>query len=398
MDKGGVLILAICSNHKQPQGDWGYDPRGSLADILPQRGEGLMTRRQEIFRLIKTEKIAGQDRLLREMPYNVQLEQGPDFGGMATRQYVPAILRYEGRFFVELGADRLKRAQESTQHLLIMSGLYGLLTPMENIQIYSCHVLHHPHIAEVWGDRRGLTALLFSYVRHYKIGRILDLTAERAYRCLIDWSLAPQGVDVLHAFGEQNAGAGSLPALGQLAQAWLGESERSLLGLRDGQSICTDYELVRLSHFTEPPPSLPSESDAQVPPTLGQKEPESVISLVMVQSEPRNIPVSSGEHTTIFGVHIRSAHDIPGRARQDIQTITRVLSVNAIYIGPFCGMSAKSGYSIHLVPPEPGSGRIDAYIIDPGWRKGAKQNLEIRVNPNEERATHYAVEKLLNPR
>ena len=79
-----------------------------------------------------------QGNLLSEHNFNRALNKGTDFGGHHTADYLPAVHRYDGRFFLALGTDGRKNLDGSRHHTLFLSGLYGLLCPSEPIQLYSC--------------------------------------------------------------------------------------------------------------------------------------------------------------------------------------------------------------------------------------------------------------------
>ena len=72
---------------------------------------------------------------------------------------------------------------ESKHHLLLLSGLYGLLRPLEPIQLYSCPLKYQ--IAEFWDEDDLLTDVFCEYIRNQRIAKVIDLTAMDAYRKLI---------------------------------------------------------------------------------------------------------------------------------------------------------------------------------------------------------------------
>lgn len=142
--RSSIVFLASCSNNKKNSqaGSNRYDPSQSVAALLPRCSAELHEKRKFVLKVVKRTYRAGNS--LKRLPYNRFLEQGPDFGGFATPRYLPAILRYSGRFYVELGNDRLELVSRSEHHFLILSGLYGLLTFADPIQAYSCHVPDSP--------------------------------------------------------------------------------------------------------------------------------------------------------------------------------------------------------------------------------------------------------------
>ena len=71
---------------------------------------------------------------LKNLDYNRDLVKGAEFGGRKDAAYMPALDRYEGRFFQALG-DAGKAHCRSNDSLLIVSGLYGLLRTSEPMQL-----------------------------------------------------------------------------------------------------------------------------------------------------------------------------------------------------------------------------------------------------------------------
>ena len=113
--------------------------------------------------------------------------------------------RYEGRFFLGMGSDRAAALRASSHHLLLLSGLYGVLRPFEPIQLYSCPLASR--VAELWQDDGVLTDVLSNYVVEHSIEWIIDLTAVDAYRRLVDWEeISGYSVQVLHCFHVMGAG------------------------------------------------------------------------------------------------------------------------------------------------------------------------------------------------
>ncbi|MHB1294415.1 MAG: peroxide stress protein YaaA [Anaerolineae bacterium] len=399
MSKGSVLLLTICSNHKVMGGDPTYSPGCSILDSLPdERAADLRRRRCHVLDLIRNGEISVGGRSLAQAPYNARLAAGPDLGGTSSAVYRPAILRYQGRLYTELGADRQRVAEESTQHLLIISGLYGLLMPSEPIQGYTCHILHSDAFTETWAGDGALTSYVLAYARAHGIRRVFDLTGQSAYRRLLDWDRLARKLDVLHAFGEQNAGPDLLPALGHLASQWLQSDEDTLLSLQDGQSVVTDYERVILVKATEPPEGWPREEDPLQPPSLGPEVDTVVIPVpAEISAEPRDIPLTGGEHTCMCGYPVQCIGDLPDELRQQMQTISRVVHVTGVFLGRIWTQKTRPTYRILLLPPSPGIGRIDGRILGPG-KLCQGQDVEIRTTRGHELGVFLAIQDLLNTR
>ena len=171
---------------------------------------------------------------LPELEYNRYLVHGPDFGGDCRARYRPAVERYEGRFFLGLGADRGTRIRASKHHLLLLSGLYGILRPFEPIQLYSCPLASR--VAQLWRNDGFLTEVLSSYVVERSIERIIDLTAVDAYRRLVDWEeVSGYGAQVLHCFHVMGAGDYALIPFGQALQ-------NRLIGMTEGELLSLEPE------------------------------------------------------------------------------------------------------------------------------------------------------------
>ena len=190
-----------------------------------------------------------------QLEYNRDLTQGVDFGGRRAAVWLPAVHRYDGRFFQALGADGRKKLTQPGRHVLFLSGLYGLLRPTEPIQLYSCPL--SVQVVELWNSDSLLTDLLCEYMERYKIVKIFDLTAVDAYRRLIDWRrVVDTGAEVLHCFDAMAAGDFALISFGQVLAS-------NLIDLSDGELIDMQPETrtgrVRFRSLPQPPSGGPVE-------------------------------------------------------------------------------------------------------------------------------------------
>ncbi len=235
-----VLLLIICSNTKTREGESAHAPAGglTLGVLNGQPADQLFANRERIRTLVK------DDSQLSRIPYNKSLSSGPDFtlrGGKAAGLYLPAARRYRGRFYEKLDPDGASLLMSSKHHVLIVSGLYGLLTPNEQIQCYSCNVNDRDEIARWWTEGDNLSRALVSYMKKFDIRKVFDFMAVNAYRRLINWQVIRHetSADVLHAFSNQLVGDALLFPFGVVAKSFLGAPENELVSKQPG-----DYEKV----------------------------------------------------------------------------------------------------------------------------------------------------------
>jgi len=399
MHTSRTLFLAICSNHKIAGGSPSYDPTHSIAELLPDFSQAIYEQRNSVLQLIMRGDIVVQGLSLKALPYNARLTHGGDMGGDRSSHYMPAILRYQGRFYTELGVDRLSMVRQSPHHMLILSGLYGLVTPEEAIQNYSCHVLHHPEIARLWTQKRRmtLTSLLLAYMRLFEIDQVFDLSGQQAYRELVDWQRITRKAHVLHVFGETNAGPDLLIALGQAALEWLSEDDSALHRLEPGDTIATDVERLVLSEAPSPPQGYPSETDYVVPdaPRADERAESLAMIEVEVAAQPRDIPITSDEHGTAFGGHVRGIGDIPREFRQTFMSISRVVHVIDVLFGRMENAGTKSRFSLNIYPPHSGMGQILGKMTGP-FAVCSSQDFRIAVTRGQEIPVYRAIQRLLN--
>ena len=228
-----VLFISICSLTKSDGGGCKYDADEAITSELEERlVRKLHYRRKQVRKLVRENPdVAWQGVALRRLEYNRHLMEGADFGGNCPARYRPAVDRYEGRFFLGLGSDRATALRASSHHVLLLSGLYGVLRPFEPIQLYSCPL--DSRVAGLWREDGVLTKVLISYVVERSIERIIDLTAVEAYRRLVDWDeVSGYGARVLHCFHVMGAGDYALIPFGQVLRGrLLGMPEPDLLAL-----------------------------------------------------------------------------------------------------------------------------------------------------------------------
>ena len=286
-----VLFLTNCSLTKAPGGSGEYDAGRAITSVLPNSlKDRLLQRRASVFKLVKNATdFDWQGIPVSELAFNRELTQGLDLGSRRSATYLPALDRYEGRFFQALGAEGEKRLAESEHHTLFISGLYGLLRPTEPIQLYSCP-LASP-VAELWRQDALLTDVLCDYIKRFGIARIIDMTAIDAYRRLIDWEkVAATKTDVLHCFDEMAAGDYALTSFGKcLATELLGLSEDGVVDLPSEHRIGT----VILRSLRETVPGLPEETVSEIAAEAAPRLSVESAEVEVAEEAPKSLPTQA---------------------------------------------------------------------------------------------------------
>ena len=270
------LILTICSNQKRSNDEaQKYNTKArSITRILPDNmREKLVTARALAFFHITKEN--REWKFFSTAPSNKELKRkrGPDIFPeiqQGDAVYLSALKRYNGRFYANFQSAIdddidacVERMNEPTEnHLLIVSGLYGLLTPTELIQDYNCNVPEEPAIKKIWKERDLLTELVIAYMRKCQINRVFDFMAEDSYRHLINWERIERETNCTIFYpvssspreGEQ-IGVNLLPRLGHAAGLLL--SEEPALRLSDVHSRRT-VGAVGVKFVLESPQWIPA--------------------------------------------------------------------------------------------------------------------------------------------
>jgi len=251
------LILTICSNHKSDKGQKKqYDTKAhKMADDLSHdMREMLYGARKMAFRHLNNPKRTG--RFPAGRPQNKAV-RGPDINPDSKELdgfYLPALKRYDGRFYKEFKSaaghvDRCIRRMknDSENHILIVSGMYGLLTPTESIQKYSCDVTDEPRVKRLWKKDGLLTELVLSYMRKWSINRVFDFMADDSYRHLIDWELIKENDGkIFYSRCGHQTGPDMLPELGKATGILLsGKTTQQLSNMNYGKVKSTNVVLVR---------------------------------------------------------------------------------------------------------------------------------------------------------
>jgi len=260
-----TLFVFICSGTKDDESPRTaqYDPNSSIVNVLPVVRRNLIEHRQKAYDLVK--KLYNSGARLTTNPYNENLVFGPDLGGIKEGKYLPALKEYIGRFYNEggLGSDRFEKIVSSGHHVLVISGLYGIIYPNELIQLYESPLEDIPEIQTLWGDDDVLMNIIAEYIIAKNIRFVIDLTAQQEYRNLVDWSAIKElaGPTIFHVHSEHFAGAEGLRFIGKFTRNVLlrmndGDFER-VEGLYVKDSCCLSPSVI-------PPEGWPMEESARI--------------------------------------------------------------------------------------------------------------------------------------
>lgn len=237
--------MTICSNskrsnneaHEYDHGAWKV--RDALSEDMANKVHNI--RKRSVEQITKPNR---EWQFFNTIPLNKTLNKsGPDIlqgGRDGGTIYLPALKRYKGRFYrefesvvgdVDMFIETSKDDVEN--HMLIVSGLYGLLTPFESIQEYECNVPEEPKIKRLLTGNDFLTELVISYMEKTGINRLFDFMADDSYRRLIDWEQIKEktGSKIFfsHDSRREQAGVNLLPRLGHAAGLLLsGRTSESL--------------------------------------------------------------------------------------------------------------------------------------------------------------------------
>lgn len=216
---GRTLFLLISSGTKEKDAGYfsAYRPEPAVSARLSGTAALLYDTRDAARRLMASVTYHGEP--LAASPSNRDLARGPDFGGDEPGRYCPALSLYTGRFF-QMGLAKQGRARllGSAHHVLILSGLYGMVAPEERLQLYECPLEDISAFSALWRKDDRLTELVLDYCRTAGIATVVDLTAHPSYRHLIVWDrLNRAGIRALHAHHNEFVGDAALPVLG----AWM---------------------------------------------------------------------------------------------------------------------------------------------------------------------------------
>jgi len=132
-------------------------------------------------------ELMGVSANIAELNHRRFLEWAPPFSLQNAR---PSLLAFKGDVYLGLEADTLNEAQLgfAQQHLRILSGLYGLLRPLDLMQPYRLEMglpfsnRGGKNLYEFWGD--AITAALNSQLRKSGTAMLVNLASQEYFRAV----------------------------------------------------------------------------------------------------------------------------------------------------------------------------------------------------------------------
>jgi len=217
-----TIILISCSRGKTDAGGTIFKEQIFFQILSSVLQNELLEKRKVLRKYLKNYQITDfkfKEGNRGDRQENMALIDGSDFGGNDQGLvYLPAYQRYKGRFFGQLDKKDWDKCKQFGYHVLILSGLYGLLSPNDSIQNYDCHLTDRiidqsnqnelSTIKNLWGN--FLTEALKEFIKNNKITRIIDLLSEEDYQSAIDW-MSISGVKVLHRIFAKQSGRDAIP-------------------------------------------------------------------------------------------------------------------------------------------------------------------------------------------
>ena len=239
------LFVICCSNHKELVGKDRYI-KISVSSAVSGIRESLLKRRYEVLELIMYDETLTRSGIpLCDLPYNKNLQYGPDFGGNTPGSYLPAYQRYKGRLYREINR---RTWLNLNNNVVIISGLYGILLPTEDIQLYSLDINDAPQMLDLWNRENFLTTYLINFIKENHFERVINLIADPNYVKLINWNNICADISVLHAIGEQNfIGPALLPSIGSFLQIYYSNKNKDFSFFNEKDWIRTRYERIRFT-------------------------------------------------------------------------------------------------------------------------------------------------------
>jgi hypothetical protein len=260
-----VLFITLGSKTQLSGGETEYNEHDSITSRLPLGTSRFLLRlRSEAFTWLKGDGTAKWEGIVvSELKNNKALMQGRDFNSHAKEaRYFPALRRFTGKLFKTLGRDGQISLYQSQHHTLFLCALYGLMTPMEPIQMYNCPLETEWPVFRIWTETDSLTNILLAYIRKNKIGRVFDLTATETRRRLVSWPAIHLELEdnVLHCFASTGAGDNALMPFGEVMKDFLLKaSTKELMNIQSESEIGD----VVFRETTQPRRDMPRETELE---------------------------------------------------------------------------------------------------------------------------------------
>lgn len=268
-----VLFISICSGQKKPGGITGYNKASSIViKLRPETQNRLLALRDIIRSRLKNLEFDG----FRIDDENDNLQKTEDFNGSPSNnaKYLPAIERYNGRFYNSFSGLGVRNKDNQSgkdliaskgYHLLILSALYGIVESHEPIQFYSCPIDQKSlDIQKAWRSSNVISNAITEYIKfqssnkNIQIKRIFDLTAMKIYRDLVNWQdiRIKTGVEIIHCYHKKFAGDKAIDPFAAFFRDYLLQySLQELLSLKLEEEITFKEKDTFILSTSENPPS-----------------------------------------------------------------------------------------------------------------------------------------------
>ncbi len=264
--RSSILFITLGSKNQLSGGETEYNEQDSIISRLPiGTGRSLLRFRGEALTWLKEDKDARWEGVVvSKLKNNANLVMGRDFKGNDDRaRYFPALQRFRGKFFKALEREGQISLYQSQHHALFLCALYGLMTPVEPIQMYNCPLETDWPVFRIWTEADSLTNVLLAYIKKNGIERIFDLTATETRRRLISWPAIhlKLGSNVLHCFASTGAGDNALIPFGEaMKEHLLAAPTKELMNIRPEVEIGD----VVFREVAQPRPDMPHETELKL--------------------------------------------------------------------------------------------------------------------------------------
>lgn len=125
-----------------------------------------------------------------------------DYSFTTKEKLSPAIMTFQGDAYQALDAESLSESELEfcNHHFMIISGLYGLLKPMDAMQAYRLEMKtplqteHGKNLYDFWSDK--LSSHLCSELNNHANKIIINLASQEYSKAIKDKELLPQIIDI----------------------------------------------------------------------------------------------------------------------------------------------------------------------------------------------------------